>query len=76
MSTHREPQSAATEAEENMAAFEAGLARIEADFRARLPEFFDEWKGFAGLAGAGRRQDGIDLVRVPRDRRTTGETVV
>ena len=42
MSTHREPQSAATEADENMLAWEAGLARIEADLRARHPEFFDE----------------------------------
>jgi hypothetical protein len=42
MSTHREPQSAATEADENMAAWEAGLARIEADLRARFPELFDE----------------------------------
>lgn len=42
MSTHREPHSAPTEADENMAAWEAGLARIEADLRARHPELFDE----------------------------------
>jgi hypothetical protein len=42
MSTHREPHNAATELDDDMAAFEAGLARIEADLRARHPELFDE----------------------------------
>jgi hypothetical protein len=42
MSTHREPQSAPTESDENMAAWEAGVARMEEQVRARFPELFDE----------------------------------
>ena len=42
MSTHRESQEPPTDVDEDMAAWEAGLARIEADLRARHPEFFDE----------------------------------
>ena len=42
MSIQDEPQRTATEVDDDMAAWEAGLARIEADLRARHPEFFDE----------------------------------
>ena len=37
-----EEQRLAAEADENMAAWEAGVARIKADLQARMPEFFDE----------------------------------
>jgi hypothetical protein len=42
MSTHREPQSAPTESDENLAAWEAGVQRMKADLQSRFPELFDE----------------------------------
>ena len=42
MSTHHEPQSPPSEADENMAAWEAGIERIKADLQARFPELFDD----------------------------------
>ena len=63
MSTHREPQSATSESDENMAAWEAGLARIDADLRARFPELFDE-------SGALVMERAMSLIR----QRTGGKT--
>ena len=42
MSIQGDPKNTTTDVDEDMAAFEAGLARIEADLRARHPELFDE----------------------------------
>jgi hypothetical protein len=42
MSTHREPQSAPTESDENLAAWEAGVQRMKEQARARFPELFDD----------------------------------
>ena len=42
MSIQDEQHSPATEADENMAAWEAGIARLEEELRARRPELFDE----------------------------------
>jgi hypothetical protein len=42
MSTHLDPQSAPTEADENMAAWEAGVERMRTQLQARHPELFDE----------------------------------
>ena len=42
MSTHRDPQSAPTEADENLAAWEAGIQRLKAELQSRHPELFDE----------------------------------
>ncbi len=56
MSTHGEPHSASTDADENMAAFEAGLQRMKADLRCRHPELFDE-------AGELRVEEAMRLIR-------------
>ena len=42
MSTQRDPQSAPSESDENMAAWEAGVERMRVELQARHPELFDE----------------------------------
>jgi hypothetical protein len=42
MATHDNPQTTATEHDENMAAWEAGVERMRVELQARLPELFDE----------------------------------
>lgn len=42
MSIHDEPQSKATDVDEGMAAWEAGVQRMKAELQARHPELFDE----------------------------------
>ena len=42
MSSPDRRQTASTEADENLAAYEAGLARLEARLKAEHPELFDE----------------------------------
>lgn len=42
MTAHDEPQATATELDENMAAWEAGIQRVKETLRARRPDLFDE----------------------------------
>ncbi len=56
MSTHRDPQSAPTESDENMAAWEAGVQRMKETLKARRPDLFDE-------AGELRMEEAIRLIR-------------
>jgi hypothetical protein len=67
MSTHREPQRAPTESDENMAAWEAGVQRMKADLQSRFPELFDE-------AGELRTKEAMRLIlqRTGGKRRLSG----
>lgn len=42
MATHDKPQTTASEHDENMAAWEAGVERMRVELQARHPELFDE----------------------------------
>ena len=42
MSIQGDPKNTATESDENLAAWEAGIERIRADLQTRFPDLFDE----------------------------------
>ena len=60
MSTHRDPQSAPSESDENMAAWEAGVQRMKETLRERRPDLFDE-------AGELRVEEAMRLLRQMAD---------
>jgi hypothetical protein len=60
MSMYRDPQSTPIESDENLAAWEAGVARMEEQARARFPELFDESGEFRADLAAQRVQQYAD----------------